>query len=57
MARLVVLYKTPKNAEAFDRYYASTHIPIAKKVPGLERSGHPRARAEFTLSPRCILIR
>jgi uncharacterized protein (TIGR02118 family) len=37
MARLVVLYKTPKNAEAFDRYYASTHIPLAKKVPGLKK--------------------
>lgn len=37
MARLVVLYKTPKNAEAFDRYYASTHIPLAKKIPGLKK--------------------
>jgi uncharacterized protein (TIGR02118 family) len=37
MARLVVLYKTPKNAEAFDKHYASTHIPLAKKVPGLKR--------------------
>ena len=49
MARLVVLYKTPKNAEAFDEHYASTHIPLAK--------GQPQAQAEFTLSPRCILIR
>jgi uncharacterized protein (TIGR02118 family) len=37
MARLVVLYKTPKNAEAFDEHYASTHIPLAKKVPGLKK--------------------
>jgi uncharacterized protein (TIGR02118 family) len=37
MARLVVLYKTPKNAEAFDKHYASTHIPLAKKVPGLKK--------------------
>ena len=37
MARLVVLYKTPKNAEAFDKHYASTHIPLAKKVPGLTK--------------------
>jgi uncharacterized protein (TIGR02118 family) len=35
MARLVVLYKTPKNAEAFDKYYSSVHIPLAKKIPGL----------------------
>ena len=37
MARLVVLYKTPKNAEAFDKHYTSTHIPLAKKVPGLKK--------------------
>ncbi len=37
MASLVVLYKTPKDAAAFDKYYAETHIPIAKKIPGLRR--------------------
>jgi uncharacterized protein (TIGR02118 family) len=37
MARLLVLYKTPKNPEAFDRHYQSVHIPLAKKVPGLKR--------------------
>jgi len=37
MASLVVLYKTPKDAPAFDKYYAETHIPIAKKIPGLRR--------------------
>jgi uncharacterized protein (TIGR02118 family) len=37
MASLVVLYKTPKDAAAFDKYYAETHIPIAKKIPGLKR--------------------
>jgi uncharacterized protein (TIGR02118 family) len=35
MARLVVLYKTPKDVGAFDAYYFNTHIPIAKKIPGL----------------------
>jgi uncharacterized protein (TIGR02118 family) len=37
MASLVALYKTPKDAAAFDKYYAETHIPIAKKIPGLRR--------------------
>jgi len=37
MAKLVVLYKTPKDKAAFDRYYQSTHIPIAKKIPGLKK--------------------
>jgi len=35
MAKLVVLYKTPTDSAAFDSYYSSTHIPIAKKIPGL----------------------
>jgi uncharacterized protein (TIGR02118 family) len=37
MASLVVLYKTPKNPAAFDKYYAETHIAVAKKIPGLRR--------------------
>jgi uncharacterized protein (TIGR02118 family) len=37
MASLLVLYKTPKDTAAFDKYYAETHIPIAKKIPGLRR--------------------
>jgi uncharacterized protein (TIGR02118 family) len=36
-AELVVLYKTPKDAAAFDKYYAETHIPLAKKLPGLKK--------------------
>jgi uncharacterized protein (TIGR02118 family) len=43
MASLVVLYKTPKDATAFDKYYAETHIPIAKKIPGLRRYEVSRA--------------
>ena len=37
MAKLVVLYKKPANAAAFDAYYHTTHVPLAKKVPGLRR--------------------
>src|ERR1700732_4003970 len=37
MARLLVLYKTPKDAAAFDKYYFQTHVPIAKKIPGLRK--------------------
>ena len=35
MAKIVALYKKPADAAAFDSYYYSTHVPIAKKVPGL----------------------
>jgi uncharacterized protein (TIGR02118 family) len=37
MAQLVVMYKTPRDAAAFDKYYAEKHIPIAKKIPGLRK--------------------
>jgi uncharacterized protein (TIGR02118 family) len=37
MAELVVLYKTPEDPAAFDKYYAATHIPLAKKMPGLRK--------------------
>jgi len=35
MAKLIALYKTPKDAAHFDKYYFGTHVPIAKKVSGL----------------------
>ena len=35
MAKLLAMYKTPKDAKAFDDYYYSTHVPIAKKIVGL----------------------
>ena len=37
MAELVVMYKTPKDTAAFDKYYFEKHIPIAKKIPGLRK--------------------
>jgi uncharacterized protein (TIGR02118 family) len=37
MARLVVMYRTPKDTAAFDRYYFASHVPIAKKIPGLRK--------------------
>jgi uncharacterized protein (TIGR02118 family) len=37
MARLVVVYRTPSDPEAFDRYYFKSHVPIAKKIPGLRK--------------------
>jgi uncharacterized protein (TIGR02118 family) len=37
MAKLLALYRTPKDRAAFDSYYHATHIPIAKNVPGLRK--------------------
>ena len=35
MASIVVLYNRPADPAAFDEYYTATHVPIAKKIPGL----------------------
>lgn len=37
MARVVVMYKTPKDPAAFDQYYFATHVPIAQRIPGLRK--------------------
>ena len=37
MAQLLVMYKTPKDSAAFDCYYFETHIPIARKIPGIRK--------------------
>jgi len=37
MAKLVALYKKPTDAAAFNAYYYSTHVQIAKKISGLRR--------------------
>ncbi|MBV1706620.1 MAG: EthD family reductase [Hyphomicrobiales bacterium] len=35
MAKLVAIYKTPKDKAKFDAYYYSTHVPLAKTIKGL----------------------
>jgi uncharacterized protein (TIGR02118 family) len=35
MAKLIVLYNQPVDPAAFDAYYESRHVPIAKRIPGL----------------------
>ncbi|HEY5391105.1 MAG TPA: EthD family reductase [Hanamia sp.] len=35
MARMIAIYKTPKDKDAFDKHYFEVHIPLAKKLPGL----------------------
>ncbi len=37
MARLVVMYKKPRDASAFDRYYFEKHVPLAKKIAGVRK--------------------
>lgn len=37
MARMLVIYKTPEDKNAFDKHYFEVHIPMAKKLPGLRK--------------------
>ncbi len=36
-ARLIVMWNTPSDIEAFERHYRDVHIPLAKQMPGLRR--------------------
>lgn len=35
VAKVYALYRHPADAAAFDRYYYETHVPLAKRIPGL----------------------
>jgi uncharacterized protein (TIGR02118 family) len=35
MAKLIALYHPPADPAAFDAYFATVHVPLAKKIPGL----------------------
>ena len=37
MIKLTVLYGQPTNKEAFEDYYANTHLPIAANLKGFEK--------------------
>ena len=37
MARLLVMYKTPRDAAAFDKHYFDKHVPLAKTIPGVRK--------------------
>ena len=35
MVKLIALYKSPSEIEAFEKHYFEIHIPLVKKMPGL----------------------
>jgi uncharacterized protein (TIGR02118 family) len=48
MPQILVLYNPPDDAAAFDKYYHETHIPLAKRMPGL------RSYVISTAPPRAL---
>ncbi|MEO6845213.1 MAG: EthD family reductase [Ginsengibacter sp.] len=37
MARMIAIYKTPEDKATFDKHYFEVHIPLAKKLPGIQK--------------------
>lgn len=35
MAKMTVIYNTPKDIEFFEKHYFEVHVPLAKQLPGL----------------------
>jgi uncharacterized protein (TIGR02118 family) len=48
MKKLLALYKTPGDPEAFLAHYRTTHLPLVQKIPGL-------VRADVTLIDRTLM--
>jgi uncharacterized protein (TIGR02118 family) len=45
MVKLTVLYEHPDDPDAFEDYYANTHMPMVQKIPNLLRYEAARAVA------------
>ena len=57
MARMVVIYKQPADASAFDAHYFGVHVPLAKQLPGLRRyevSRGPIIEGDLPGRIRCV---
>lgn len=37
MAKMLVIYQKPDDVPAFERHYYEIHIPMAKRLPGLQK--------------------
>ena len=56
MVKLIVLYSHPDDAQAFDKHYYETHLPLAKKMPGLIKSELSRVVGAPMGEPRYHLM-
>ncbi|MBS4210753.1 EthD family reductase [Bacillus sp. FJAT-50079] len=55
MFKMIALFTTPEDKEAFDQYYFSTHLPLTKEIPGLRDvkvtkfTGSPMGETQYYL--------
>ena len=40
MYRLLVLYNEPNDPAHFRKYYVETHVPLARKIPGVKAASY-----------------
>ncbi len=45
MIKLIALYKKPANVDAFEEHYATVHVPLVEKIPGLRKTEWTRMLA------------
>jgi uncharacterized protein (TIGR02118 family) len=48
MVKLIALYKKPANVDAFEQHYATVHIPLVEKIPGVRKTEWTRFLAAPT---------
>lgn len=51
MVKLTVLFGHPKDPEAFEEYYANQHLPLAAKLPNVQRFESGRVHAADNREP------
>lgn len=56
MARMVVIYKKPADVKAFEKHYFETHIPLARKIPGLRKYEISRGPVTVVAGPPDVYL-
>ena len=56
MVKLVAMYKTPDNTEAFDRHFQDIHTPLVKRWEGLRRLEVSKITAPAIGEPTLYLL-
>jgi uncharacterized protein (TIGR02118 family) len=51
MPHILAMYTKPVDPGAWDKYYIETHIPLAKKLPGLRRIELSRGEVMTPMGP------
>ena len=56
MAGMVVIYRRPADVKAFEKHYFETHIPLAKKIPGLRKYEVSRGPITVVAGPSDVYL-